>query len=74
MRRVLVDQGSSVLTHLLLRQLLITHHPRFVVVGVLEEEDVAMTLPVASGMVTSCSTVDLVRACGTEHEDSPLWW
>ena len=62
------------------------HHapPLFVVVGsfvpapcpmdvsVLEEEDVAMTLPVVSEMVTSRSTVDLDSAYGVEHEDSPF--
>ena len=39
----------------------------------LEEEDVAMTLPVVLGMVTSCLMVDLDSACEVEHEDSPFW-
>ena len=59
-------------------------HPRFVAVGsfvpalcpvdvgVLEEEDVVMTLPVVSGMVSSYPMSDAVIACGAEHEDSPF--
>ena len=53
-----------------------THHPRYMVmgsfvpvpclmdVGVLEEEDMAMTLLVVSGMDTSRSTVDFDSTCG----------
>ena len=61
------------------------YHPRSMVVGsfvpapcsvdmgVLEEEDVAMTLPMVLGTVTSRSIVDLDSTCGAEHEDSPFW-
>ena len=41
-------------------------------VGMLEEEDMAMTLPVVSRMVTSRLTVDLDSSCEAEHEDSPF--
>ena len=39
-------------------------------VCVLEEEDVAMMLPVVLGMSTSRLMVDLDSACGAEHENS----
>ena len=42
-------------------------------IGVLNEENMAMTLQVVSGMVTSSSMVDLDSACGAKHEDSPFW-
>ena len=38
-----------------------------------KEEDKVMMLPVALGMLTSRSMVDLDSACGAEHEDSPFW-
>ena len=71
-------------TRLLLLQLLITCHPRFVVVGsfvpllcpvdvgVLEEEDMVMLLPVVLGMVSSRPMGDVVIACGAKHKDSPF--
>ena len=37
------------------------------------EEDVAMMLPMVSGIVTSRSMVDLDSACRAEHKDSPFW-
>ena len=60
-------------------------HPRFVAVdsfvlapcpvdmGVLEEEDVVMLLPVVSRMVSSRPMSDAVIACEAEHEDSPFY-
>ena len=42
-------------------------------VGMPEEEDVVMMLPVVLGMVTSRLMVDLDSACGAEYEDSPFW-
>ena len=41
-------------------------------VGVLEEEDEVMTLPVVLGMVSSHPMSNAVIACRAEHEDSPF--
>ena len=40
--------------------------------GVLEEKDVAMLLPMVLGIVSSHPTGDVVITYGAEHEDSPF--
>ena len=42
-------------------------------VGMAEEEDMVMMLPVVLGVVTPLSMVDKDSACGAKHEDNPFW-
>ena len=43
-------------------------------VGVPEEEDVGMMLPVDLGTNTFCLMVDLDGTCRVDREDSPFCW